>query len=77
MIPAGAELVDIKALLGHESIATTLAYFAQYLAIIGVYVCLTHYVLKWLQTRSNVTRERRRSIPERREPALRHSGGGN
>ena len=60
-----------------ESIVVTLSYFAQYLAIIGVYVCLTHYVLKWLQTRSNVTRERRRSIPERREPALRHSGGGN
>ena len=60
-----------------ESIATTLAYFAQYLAIIGVYVCLTHYVLKWLQTRSNVTLERRRPVPERREPALWHSGSGN
>lgn len=24
-------------------------YFAQYLAIIGVYVCLTHYVLRWFQ----------------------------
>lgn len=56
-----------------ESIA---GYFAQYLAIIGVYVCLTHYVLKYSQKRGHASTERR-ALPERREPALRHSGGGS
>jgi hypothetical protein len=49
-------------------------YFAQYLAIIGVHVCVTHYVLKYSQKRGNATTERR-PLPDRREPALRHSGG--
>ena len=33
--------------------ASVIAYFAQYVAIIGVYVCLTHYVLRWWQEREN------------------------
>ena len=57
-----------------ESVIAILAYFAQYLAIIGVYASLTHYILTWSQKRSNVTVERR-PAPARREPALRHSGG--
>lgn len=57
-----------------ESLISIIVYFTQYLGIIGVYVCLTHYVLKCSQRQDNLTMGIQ--PPERREPALRQSSGG-
>ncbi|WP_153111026.1 DUF4405 domain-containing protein [Propionivibrio limicola] len=52
-----------------ESVLSIVLYFAQYLAIIGVYVCLTHYVLKWSQKeRSSASATmKQRPTPARRK----------
>ena len=57
------------------SLMAAIVYVAQYVAIIGVYVGLTHYILKWSQKQRDVSINRSPSA-ERREPALRHLGGG-
>lgn len=59
------------------SLMAAIVYLAHYVAIIGVYVSLTHYVLKWSQKRADVATTDRRPGIERREPVLRHSDGRN
>lgn len=52
------------------SVLAVVIYLVQYLSIIGVYTCLTHYVLKWTQKRENLAKHQsgsgqRASTPRR------------
>lgn len=47
---------------------SVLAYFAQYLAIIGIYACLAYYLLSWSQRRNDAAEHPPRPSSARREP---------